>query len=309
MAGKATVLCRGKGGNELDFLRTLWKDTLAFSNEPLLNIGKTDITLLRLTGLMLIGVLVWHLSALVRRAIMRVADEDGDPGVYLLSRISGYLVWILGTLIGLNYLGFELSSFAFLGGAVGVGLGFGLQNVLNNFASGIIILFEKTLKVGDIVELQSGVTGKVTEINLRYTRVTTGDLMDILVPNSEFISGRVANWTYGEPMRRIHIPFSVAYGTDKDLVRETALAAASSIPDTINEEQRKPEVWLVNMGANALEFELVVWIGMDWLGHPNSARNNYMWALETELTKRGIEIPFPRQDLYIKNSKLTVSVE
>jgi len=293
----------------LDFIRTLWRGTLAFSNEPLFNIGKTDITLLRLTGLVIIAVVVWHISALVRRAILRLAQHESDPKVYLLSRISSYGLWILGTLIGLNYLGFELSSFAFLGGAVGVGLGFGLQNVLNNFVSGMIILFEKTLKVGDIVELQSGVTGKVAEINLRYTRITTGDLMDVLVPNSEFISGRVANWTYGEALRRIHIPFSVAYGTDKELVRETGLAAAQNVPGTINEGERKPEVWLVNMGENALEFELVVWIGLDSLSHPNSTRHNYMWALETELAKRGIESPFPQRELYIKNSRLTVSVE
>jgi len=92
-------------------------------------------------------------------------------------------------------------------------------------------------------------------------------------------------------------------------VRETGLAAAFSIPGAINEEERKPEVWLVNMGANGLEFELVVWIGKDSLIHPNRTRSNYMWALETELTRRGIEKPFPQRDLYIKNSKLTVSVE
>lgn len=170
-------------------------------------------------------------------------------------------------------------------------------------------MFEKTLKVGDIVELQSGVTGKVTEINLRYTRITTGDLMDMLVPNSEFISGRVANWTYGETLRRIHLPFSVAYGTDKERVREAGLAAAMSIPGTINDEERKPEVWLANMGDNALEFELVVWIGKDSLSQPNRTRNDYMWALESELSRRGIEIPFPQRELHIKNPKLTVSVE
>ncbi len=282
---------------------------MGFLGDPLFSIGKTDISLLRLAGLVLIGVVLWHLAGLVRRAILRLAHNKADPGVYLLSRISSYAFWILGAIIGLNYLGFELSSFAFLGGAVGVGVGFGLQNILNNFVSGIIILFEKTLKVGDIVELQSGVTGKVTEINLRYTRITTGDLMDILVPNSEFISGRVANWTYGEAMRRIHIPFSVAYGTDKELVREAALAAAFSVPGTINEKERKPEIWLVNMGDNALEFELVVWIGMDLLGHPGATRNNYMWALESELARCGIDIPFPQRDLRIRDSSLTVLME
>jgi len=293
----------------LEFLRNLWKDAVAFLGDPLFSIGRTDITLLRLAGLLLIGAVLWYFAGLVRRAIMRLASTNTDPGVYLLSRISGYAFWILGAIIGLNYMGFELSSFAFLGGAVGVGVGFGLQNIFNNFVSGIIILFEKTLKVGDVVELQSGVTGKVTEINLRYTRITTGDLMDILVPNSEFISGRVSNWTYGEPTRRIHIPFSVAYGTDKELVRETALAAALSVPGTLNEGERKTEVWLVNLGDSALEFELVVWIGMASLSQPSATRNHYLWALETELNKQGIEIPFPQRDLHIKNTKLTVSVE
>ncbi len=293
----------------MQVLLSIWNDTLGFTRAPLFTIGSTDITLLRIAGLIVIALVAWRLASLVQRAAMRLARNGADPGVYLFSRISGYAVWALSAIIGLHYLGFELSSFAFLGGAVGVGMGFGLQNVLNNFVSGIIILFEKTLKVGDIVELQSGVLGKVAEINLRYTRITTSDLMDILVPNSEFISGRVANWTYGELVRRIHVPFSVAYGTDKDLVRETGLAAALSIPGTINEEDRKPEVWLVNMGDNALEFELVVWVGMNALSHPGTTRNNYMWALETELTRRGIEIPFPQRDLHIRNPKFTVTVE
>jgi potassium efflux system protein len=110
-------------------------------------------------------------------------------------------------------------------------------------------------------------------------------------------------------MRRIHVPFSAAYGTDKELVRETALQAAYSVPGTINEGERVPEVWLVNMGENALEFELVVWVGMDSLSQPSRTRNHYMWALETELTRRGIDMPFPQRDLYLKNSKLTVSLE
>lgn len=293
----------------MDFLPRLKSDTLAVLNDSLFTIGKTDITLLRLIGLFVILLAAWRLSALVRRTIVRVSGEESDPSIYLLSRISSYAVWILATMIGLNYLGFELSSFAFLGGAIGVGLGFGLQNILNNFVSGIIILLEKTLKVGDIVELQSGLTGKVTEINLRYTRITTNDLMDVLVPNSEFISGRVANWTYGETLRRIHIPFSAAYGTNKELVREAALAAVASIPATIDDDSHKPEVMLVNMGDNGLEFELLVWIGKDSLGHPNSTRSGYMWALETELSARGIEIPFPQRDLYLKNKQLTIKIE
>lgn len=293
----------------MNFLHNLWTQTLGFSSQPMFEIGKTDITLLRLTGLVIIFIVVWQLAVLVRSGIMRFSDEEHDPSIYMLSRIGSYLVWIIGTLLGLNYLGFELASFAFLGGALGLGLGFGLQNILNNFVSGIIILFDKTIKVGDIVDLQSGVTGKVTEVKLRYTRITTTDLMDVLVPNSEFIGGRVVNWTYGEEVRRLHIPFSVAYGTDKELVHEAGVAAAMALPGTITAEDRKPDVWLVNMGDNGLEFELVVWVGKDALGRPSSTRTQYLWALETELTKRGIVIPFPQRDLYLKNPKLTVEIE
>ena len=293
----------------MSFLHEAWKDTLEIARDPLFSIGHTDLTLFRLLGLLLIIVAAQQIAKIIKRSINRLNPDTSDPAVYLLSRLAGYFVWVVGALIGLNFLGFELSSFAFLGGAVGLGLGFGLQNILSNFVAGIIILFEKTLKVGDIVELQSSVTGKVAEINLRYTRITTPDAIDILVPNSEFISGRVVNWTFADPIRRIHIPFSAAYGTDKELVREAGIAAATSVATTINDDDHLPDVWLVRMGDNALEFELLVWINQEAVKAPGTIQTGYVWALETELRKRAIEIPFPQRDLYLKNSKITVSLE
>jgi small-conductance mechanosensitive channel len=277
----------------MDFLRILWSDGMALAAEPLFSIGKTEITLLRLVGLVIIILIALRLASLVRRATLKLASDGADPGVYLLSRISGYGVWALCAIIGLHYLGFDLASFAFLGGALGVGIGFGLQNVFNNFVSGIIILLEKTLKVGDIVELQSGLTGKVAEINLRYTRITTGDMLDVLVPNSEFISSRVSSWSYGAGMRRLHIPFTVANGSDKELVREAGLVAASSVPGTITEGDYRPEVALTGMNRDGMSFELVVWIGIESLGRHGTVRNRNLWALETELKQRGIRAPEP----------------
>jgi len=293
----------------MSFLHEAWKDTLEIARDPLFSIGNTDFTLLRMLGLLLIIVVAQQIAKITKRSISKLNTDTTDPAVYLLGRLAGYFVWIIGTLIGLNFLGFELSSFAFLGGAVGLGLGFGLQNILSNFVAGIIILFEKTLKVGDTVELQSSVTGKVAEINLRYTRITTSDAIDILVPNSEFISGRVVNWTFADPIRRIHVPFSAAYGTDKDMVREAGVAAAMSVATTINDDAHHPDVWLVRMGDSALEFELVVWINQETVTTPGSVHTRYVWALETELSKRGIAIPFPQRDLYLKNSKITVALE
>jgi small-conductance mechanosensitive channel len=293
----------------MGLLHEAWKDTLIIGTDPLFSIGKTEITIFRMLGLLLIIVVVWQIAKITTRSITRLNTEATNPAVYLLSRLAGYFVWIIGTLIGLNFLGFELSSFAFLGGAVGLGLGFGLQNILSNFVAGIIILFEKSLKVGDTVELQSGIIGKVAEINLRYTRIATSDGIDILIPNSEFISGRVMNWTYSDPIRRIHVPFSVAYDTDKELVREAGLAAARSVDATIDDDIHQSDVWLVRMGDNALEFELVVWINQDRPIIRGTIQSNYVWALETELSKRGIVIPFPRRDLYLKNSKIIVSLD
>lgn len=293
----------------MSFLHEAWKDALAIAKDPLFSIGNTDLTLFRLLGLLLIIMVVQQIAKITKRSITRLNPDHTEPAVYLLSRLAGYFIWIIGTLIGLNFLGFELSSFAFLGGAVGLGLGFGLQNILSNFVAGIIILFEKSLKVGDIVELQSNVIGKVAEINLRYTRITTPDAIDILVPNSEFISGRVVNWTFADPIRRIHVPFGVAYGTDKDAVKEAGISAAMSVHTTINDDTHQPDVWLVRLGDNALEFELVVWISQETVKIRGATQANYVWALETELRKRGIAIPSPQRDLYLKNSKITVALE
>ncbi len=293
----------------MSLLHEVWKDTLEIARDPLVSIGNTDLTLLRLLGLLFIVAAVFQIAKITKRSINRLNPDPNDHAVYLLSRFAGYFVWIIGTLVGLNFLGFELSSFAFLGGAVGLGLGFGLQNILSNFVAGIIIVFEKSLKVGDIVELQSSVIGKVSEINLRYTRIITPDAIDILVPNSEFISGRVVNWTFADPIRRIHVPFSAAYGTDKDIVREAGIAAAMSVPTTINDDAHQPDVWLVRMGDSALEFELIVWINQESVKIHGTIQANYVWALETELSKRNIEIPFPQRDLYLKNSKITVALE
>lgn len=293
----------------MSLLHDAWKETLEIAKDPLFSIGKTDFTLFRLLGLLLIIMVVWQIAKITKRSITRLNSDTTNPAVYLLSRLAGYFVWIIGTLIGLNFVGFELSSFAFLGGAVGLGLGFGLQNILSNFVAGIIILFEKSLKVGDTVELQSSTIGKVAEINLRYTRITTPDAIDILIPNSEFINGRVVNWTFADPIRRIHVPFSVAYGTDKELVREAGIAAAMNISTTINDDAHQSDVWLVRMGDNALEFELVVWINQNTVKIHGTIQANYVWALETELSKRGIVVPFPQRDLYLKNSRITVSLD
>ncbi|TCV89056.1 mechanosensitive ion channel family protein [Sulfurirhabdus autotrophica] len=285
-----------------------------FGTSTLFTLGTANVTLYRVLGLIFILVFAWWASALVERTIWRVARRGNetrlsDSGVYALSRILRYFLWIVGSIMGLVWLGFDLGSLAIMGGAIGVGIGFGLQNIFSNFISGIIILVEQTLKVGDFVDLQSGIVGTVTEISMRYTRVTTNDSVDIIVPNSEFINGRVTNWTLDEAVRRIHIPFGVAYGTSKELVREAAIAAALTVNGTVNNDRRAPDVWLVKFGDSSLDFELVVWVEKSLMTSPGSTHARFLWAIETELVNRNIEIPFPQRDLHVRSGKLSVHLE
>ncbi|MEO8223224.1 MAG: mechanosensitive ion channel domain-containing protein, partial [Gammaproteobacteria bacterium] len=190
---------------------------------------------------------------------------------------------------------------------IGVGVGFGLQNIVSNFVSGLILLVERSLKVGDFVDLQSGVRGRVVEIAMRYTRVSTNDSVDILVPNSEFVNGRVTNWTFDDFNRRIHIPFGVAYGTDKETVKKAAFAAAARCPGVILDDPRRPpNLWLVAFGDSSLNFELVVWVTRELVVSPGATQAKLLWALDDELRDAGIEIPFPQRDLHVRSGELKV---
>lgn len=232
----------------------------------LFTMGETPVTPLGLMRLGLILTLAWTLSHFVReglRHFMQQNNEISNSSTYLytIGRVAHYLFLLIGISIGLSSIGIDLSNFALIAGALSVGIGFGLQAIINNFVSGLIVLFERSLRIGDFVELSSGLAGEVKAINVRSTLVTTTDMVDILVPNSEFVSGHVINWTLTDATRRIHIPFGVAYGSDKELVRKAGLEAANNTPYTLkNHRNRQPEVWLINFGSSSLEFELVVWV-------------------------------------------------
>ena len=204
--------------------------------------------------------------------------------------------------VAMSTLGINLTALTVFGGALGVGIGFGLQSIFSNFISGIIILFERSVKVGDFIELQSGVTGLVKEINIRSTLITTNDNVDILVPNEEFIKAQVINWTLRDARRRMRVGFGVAYGTDKELVKKAALEAADEVPWTFTGiPGREPQVWLVGFGDSSLDFELVVWLSEEAVKKPARVKADYYWALHTALYKYEIEIPFPQRDINFRN--------
>ena len=216
----------------------------------------------------------------------------------LLGQVAKITLMLAAVFFALSAIGVNLTALTVFTGALGVGIGFGMQAIFSNFISGVIILFEKSVKVGDFIELQSGVTGLVREINIRATLVTTNDNVDILVPNEEFIKAQVINWTLKETRRRMHVPFGVAYGSNKELVRQAGLEAAAEVPWTYtSSEARKPQVWLVGFGDSALDFELVVWLTDEAVMRPARVKADYNWALHTALEKYEIEIPFPQRDV------------
>ena len=253
------------------------------------------------------GVLIFSvlLALVMRRGLMRYAQRESTAHRstwYTVSRVLAYTIVSIGLLVAVAVLGVPLSRFAWLAGALGVGLGFGLQTIFSNFISGLILLFDRTIQVGDFVELQSGVTGEVRDIRIRATRIVTNDNIDILVPNSEFVTEQVVNWTHRDVSRRLRVPFGVAYGTDKNTVKRAALEAAAELPFTLTlEGPHRPQVWLTEFGASSLNYELVVWLNGDATVRPAAVTAAYNWALHSALERHDIAIPFPQQDLHVRS--------
>ena len=270
-----------------------------------LQIGKFELNVAGAVAAIFTLLLVWLLSRLMQKGFTRWALSRQPalrPTIYTVSRLAKYSLIVIGVLVAAGLLGIPLTQFAVLAGAIGVGLGFGLQAIFSNFVSGLILLFDRSLRVGDFVELESGVRGEVTDIGIRATRIMTNDNIEILVPNAEFVTGRVVNWTLGDNMIRLHVPFGVDYGVDKDLVKKAALEAAAEVPFTLTgQDRRKPQVWLVEFAESSLNFELVVWLTAEATKRPGAVKAAYIWALDNSLRQYGIGVPFPTTDLNIRS--------
>ncbi len=262
-------------------------------------------------GATLLILLIWLASVVSRFIQSRLSvSKNLTPSIKsLISQAVKIALFFTAVLFAMNIVGIDLTALAVFSGALGVGIGFGLQAIFSNLVSGIIMLLEGSIKVGDFVELESGLIGEVREINTRATLVTTNDNIDILVPNSQFINGQVVNWTLRDRFRRLRVPFGVAYGCDKELVKKAALEAAAATPHVLTGRGVKPpEVWLSNFGESSLDFELVVWLKPEAVTRPNSVMSDFNWQIETALRKYGIEIPFPQRDLHVRSGSLPITV-
>lgn len=281
-------------------------EAFAWLGTELFTIGDASISYGIIFRALLLLIVAYVVSRVVQQTLTRLSsyrqDSMGPATLYTIKRLSHYTIMVIGFIIAIASLGIDLTKFAIFASALGIGIGFGLQNLISNFSAGLILLFDKTLKVGDFVELESGVTGEVKEIAIRSTIVTTNDNIDIIVPNSEFINFRVTNWTMRDTFRRLKVRFGVAYNSDKELVRKAVLEAADKVQYTLKDSYHKgPQVWLRNFGDNALEFDLVVWLTADAINRPSAVQAAYMWEIHSALLHYGIEIPFPQRDLHVRS--------
>ncbi|MCP4105578.1 MAG: mechanosensitive ion channel [Desulfobacteraceae bacterium] len=217
-----------------------------------------------------------------------------EPGVReSIKTISVYIIWLLGILISLNAVGVSSTSLTVGFGALGIGLGFGLQNIFNNFVSGIILLFERPIQVGDAVEV-NGVWGEVKKINVRSTLVQTYSNASLIIPNSEFISNQVKNWSFKDPRVRRTITIRVAYGSDIKLVKDTLLEIADKVAEVYH--YPNPSVIFTDFGESALIFKLRIWTHVDVC---LSVETDVRFEIDRLFRERNIEIPFPQRDVHI----------
>jgi len=283
-------------------LLTRWREFLDF---PLLRAGGVQFTIGHLIELVVLLVLVWVGEMIFRRVFLaRVLSRSRLRASvqFAITQIARYTFFALGIYLSLEAVEINLSSLAFLAGALGVGVGFGLQNIVSNFISGLIILAEQPITLGDRVEV-SGAVGKVTEISLRCTKVVTNDNICIIVPNSNLITGTVVNWSYGDPTVRTRLPVGVAYGTDLEKVRALLLEVASADPDILKSPE--PEVLFVGYGDSSINLELAVWSTMV-ADKPLRFKSRIYYAMHKTLEAHKIEIPFPQRDLHLRSGTLVL---
>jgi small-conductance mechanosensitive channel len=260
-------------------------------------VGSITLSPASLLGFALV---LWISSALSRVLGFLLAEEilprfDLRRGTAIaISGTTRYLVLLAGFVMAAGVAGVDLTKFGFLAGALGVGIGFGLQNIVSNFISGLILLFERPIQVGDAVDV-SGATGTVASIGIRASKVHTFDGADVIVPNADLISKSVTNWTGSNPNRRFDVPVGVAYGSPMETTAQALLSAARRTPGIV--PGPAPEAFFQSFGESSLDWTLRVWVKMD---ESPKVLSDLKRAVSEELEKANVEVPFPQRDLNIR---------
>ncbi len=290
-------------------LENIWE----IINNPLFHINQTPVSIFKLAISLLIFIVGFMIGNLYKKYIKRLSQKNRamTSGTRtLLSNIGYYIIFLITFFIVLKVLGIDLSSIALVAGALSVGIGFGLQNIISNFVSGIILMVERSVKIGDYIELDDKLRGHVVDIKMRSITVNTNSNIDVIVPNQDLIQNRVVNWTMNDKIRRFEIPFGVAYGTDPKKVIDVISQAIekSKFNDIYNTQDKYTRIIMTGMGDSSVDFELFVWIIGREILYPKRTTSRFLILIYDTLYANNIEIPFPQQDIHIKSIDTTFPI-
>jgi small-conductance mechanosensitive channel len=267
-------------------------------HRPLVHLAGSEITL----GALLVGMLIvagtMLVSTLVGRATRRLLHRRGlSVGAQLAAaKVVRYVLVVVGLVVAIDSIGLNLSAVLAASTVLLVGIGFGLQNIAQNFVSGLILLFEQPIRAGDFIKV-GDTYGFVDDIGLRATRVVTRDQVTIIVPNSELVTTQVVNHSIPTTNLRIAISVGVAYGSDTELVRRTLMEIAGTSPHVLGDPE--PEVRFESFGDSSLDFTLMVWISDP--GQDRRISSDLRFEIDRRFRAAAIEIPFPQRDLHVRS--------
>ncbi len=262
----------------------------------------STLDILKVIFILIVGFMI---ASFYKRKIMNFAikrEKISLSSAKAISTAGSYIIIFITLLIALKSIGLDLSNLGLVAGALSIGIGFGLQTIVSNLASGIIMMFERTVRLGDYIEISDTIRGTVSDMKMRSTTVTTNDNIDVVIPNSSFIQNNVINWTLENDIRRMHIPFSVAYGTSNEKVEQVILEELknSKINYVKNSTKYPTLIWMTAMGSSSVDYELIVWVRGQSTVRPSGTKSDFLKFIYNTLNKHHIEIPFPQMDLHVK---------
>lgn len=268
----------------------------------LFQLGESQFTTKTLLLLIFSFFLLFFFSGMIRRVLANkiFPRYKIDVGVgQAIATIVKYTLIVIGVVIIFQTSGIDLSALGILMGALGVGIGFGLQYITNNFISGIIILFERPVKVGDRVEID-GLAGNIVKISARATTILTNDNIAVIVPNSDFINKQVINWSHNDKKVRISFPVGVSYKEDPERIRKILLSVVGDNPGVMKEP--RPYIRFDQFGDSSLNFNVMVWTS-DYIDRPSALKSELYYAVFKAFREHNVEIPFPQRDIHIKSGE------
>ncbi len=280
-------------------LSTLWEFIFGLLEFKLFELNNTPVTMASIILFLIFIAVFFFISRLFNRGLLRriLRRSQMDPGLqFTLVRVGHYTVMIIGSLVAFQFVGLDLSGLAVIFGLLSVGIGFGLQNVTSNFVAGLILLFERPISIGDRITV-GDTEGDVIAINMRSTKIRTLNAITIIVPNSEFVSSNVINWSHGDPRVRIDLDVGVSYNSDLDLVLASLAEVAEEHPKVLRAP--KADVLFREFGDSSWNLQLRAWIA-DPKGN-RTITSELNQAIVRKFREKNIEIPFPQRDIHVRS--------